>query len=547
MPMTLPQDVGAAVPRQLALLHLRAALPTSSRCASTRRAHGAAAQAAAEQSAEAGGDDKATPLRPAPSGNGIASAASVADEATHRRTRCRARRCSPRCVPSRKGDLYVAFTSCLKQLIDGKMEASTYEDAMRTLLGTNAYLLFTLHKIIAQALKQLQMILVEETSQKLIDLYHYERRRASGGLLLRGDLPLERAHGAGGRRLLPHGAALLLGRHRNPLARDAGGALVLAFLPEKEEDDDEDVEEEDDDDDDDGDEAGKAETVAYMRSFMQRARSIASLPKSNGRGALLLKRKLRSPRKPLWTSPSSPTALECRSTGGLSKLRFVSRSEDVWFVAAARSAKSSGGKKKRSGGGGGGGGKRRKLASALEGKGSKDGPNALLGAGQRQDWRRCPSSTCLLPPPKEDRRRWLVSDEAIDRRHAGAVVWGGEGDAAASEASGNAPRRQIGQGTYRAISSDVAARGLLGYFFLWGRGGECVVSQRAHRWRTGAMPPPCPLSCVCVAAVTRARRGKKTPRGAERQQLWRCARGTAAARPTPRNPVGAAFPAAPSP
>ena len=45
------------------------------------------------------------------------------------------------------------------------MEASVYEDVLRTLLGTNAYILFTLHKIISQLLKQLQMILVEDFRQ----------------------------------------------------------------------------------------------------------------------------------------------------------------------------------------------------------------------------------------------------------------------------------------------------------------------------------------------------------------------------------------------
>ena len=365
------------------------------------RGMAAVAQAAAEQSAEANGDDKATAAATAvSSGNGIASAASVADESSADQMSRAALLAQIRA--DCKGDLYVAFTSCLKQLIDGKMEASTYEDAMRTLLGTNAYLLFTLHKIIAQALKQLQMILVEETSQKLMDLYQYERQRASAGafceatyrsnarMVLEGDdcFRMEQLYSSGDPTSFGEG--------------NAGGALVLAFLPEKEEDDDEDVEEEDDDDEDDGDEAGKAETVAYMRSFMQRARSIASLPKSNGRGALLLKRKLRSPRKPLWTKALLSNGLECRSTVGSCKLRFVSRSEDVWFVAAACSAKSAGGKKKRSGGGGGGGGKRRKLASALEGKGSKDGPNALSGLGSGK-MAPLPKQHVLKPlPPKEE-------------------------------------------------------------------------------------------------------------------------------------------------
>ena len=36
---------------------------------------------------------------------------------------------------------------------------------------------------ISQMLKQLQIILVEETSEKLLDLYSYERRRTSMGSL----------------------------------------------------------------------------------------------------------------------------------------------------------------------------------------------------------------------------------------------------------------------------------------------------------------------------------------------------------------------------
>ena len=49
------------------------------------------------------------------------------------------------------GDMYQAFLLSLRQLVEGKMEASAYEDVLRTLLGTDAYTLFTLQKIISQA------------------------------------------------------------------------------------------------------------------------------------------------------------------------------------------------------------------------------------------------------------------------------------------------------------------------------------------------------------------------------------------------------------
>ena len=46
-------------------------------------------------------------------------------------------------------------------LVEAKLEASTYEDILRTLLGSNAYILFTLHKILSQVTEgQPQMLLV---------------------------------------------------------------------------------------------------------------------------------------------------------------------------------------------------------------------------------------------------------------------------------------------------------------------------------------------------------------------------------------------------
>ena len=59
------------------------------------------------------------------------------------------------------GDLYRVFLLALRQLVEAKLEASTYEDILRTLLGSNAYILFTLHKILSQVSEgQPQMLLV---------------------------------------------------------------------------------------------------------------------------------------------------------------------------------------------------------------------------------------------------------------------------------------------------------------------------------------------------------------------------------------------------
>ena len=43
--------------------------------------------------------------------------------------------------------------------------------------GTNSYTLFTLDKLIYKLVKQLQLILADDASMKLAELYHYERSR----------------------------------------------------------------------------------------------------------------------------------------------------------------------------------------------------------------------------------------------------------------------------------------------------------------------------------------------------------------------------------
>jgi len=262
-----------------------------------------------------------------------------------------------------KGDLYLAFQTCLKQLVEGKMEASTYEDVLRTLLGTNAYLLFTLHKIVSQALKQLQMLLVEETSQKLLELYEYERQRNSAGALS------EATYRSNARMVLEGDDCFRMeqmysaGAFEDAGEEGTGGHLLLSFLPEKEEDDDDEVEVEDEEEEEEADDVA-VETVAYMQAFMQAPRA-PLLPRK-----LLRKSTMRTPS---WDKALLRQGLECRSAKGSCKLRFVGRSEDLWLsnvqrLAAKRAARRPGGSRA----------KRQKLSALLEGF-HGDGPNALSG------------------------------------------------------------------------------------------------------------------------------------------------------------------------
>jgi len=263
-----------------------------------------------------------------------------------------------------KGDIYVAFLSCLRQLIDGKMEASTYEDVLRTLLGTNAYILFTLHKIVSQALKQLQMLLVEEASQNLLELYEYERHRAAPGAFS------ESTYRSNARMVLEGDDCFAMEQLYSAGVKE-GGALVLAFLPEREQrdGDDDDGEEDDDEEEEEADEAGKAESVAYMQSFAHSAAS-TSLARA-GRSRLLLKRTM-AMRKRVWDKTVLRNGLECRAAVGSCKLRFVTRSEDIWFANGLRTAA-----KRASSHPGGGTAKRRKLKALFVAR--DGGPNVLAG------------------------------------------------------------------------------------------------------------------------------------------------------------------------
>jgi len=146
-----------------------------------------------------------------------------------------------------------------------------------------------------------------------------------------------------------------------------GGCLVLAFLPEKSEEDDDDVEVEEDEDEDEGDDATKAECVAYMQSFM--AKSSRTIPRS----AHLLRRKTATA-SPKWDRALLRHGLECRTQAGGCKLRFVWCSEDLWYANNPPRTKRT---RARAGGSAA---KRQKLAGLMSRKLGKDsGPNALTG------------------------------------------------------------------------------------------------------------------------------------------------------------------------
>lgn len=51
--------------------------------------------------------------------------------------------------------LHREFMGMLRQVLDGHMDSSTFEDTCRALLGTNSYVLFTLDKLIQKFIKHM--------------------------------------------------------------------------------------------------------------------------------------------------------------------------------------------------------------------------------------------------------------------------------------------------------------------------------------------------------------------------------------------------------
>lgn len=54
--------------------------------------------------------------------------------------------------------LFGEYLDSLKSLLDGSLETFKYEDRCRSLLGTNSYILFTMDKLIARLIKQIQTV-----------------------------------------------------------------------------------------------------------------------------------------------------------------------------------------------------------------------------------------------------------------------------------------------------------------------------------------------------------------------------------------------------
>ncbi|XP_012670299.1 paired amphipathic helix protein Sin3a [Clupea harengus] len=81
-------------------------------------------------------------------------------------------------------EYYSAFLEMVRNLLDGNMEASQYEDSLREMFTIHAYIAFTMDKLIQSIVRQLQHIVSDEICVQVTELYLSEcGSRATGGPL----------------------------------------------------------------------------------------------------------------------------------------------------------------------------------------------------------------------------------------------------------------------------------------------------------------------------------------------------------------------------
>ncbi|EAT33245.1 AAEL014491-PB [Aedes aegypti] len=82
-------------------------------------------------------------------------------------------------------DFYSTFLDMLKNVLDGNMEASNFEDSLREMFGIHAYIAFTLDRVVQNAVRQLQHCVTERGALECVELFQLEQRKGGAGGLCR--------------------------------------------------------------------------------------------------------------------------------------------------------------------------------------------------------------------------------------------------------------------------------------------------------------------------------------------------------------------------
>ncbi|XP_066583983.1 paired amphipathic helix protein Sin3a-like isoform X2 [Prorops nasuta] len=78
-------------------------------------------------------------------------------------------------------DYYPAFLDMVKNVLDGNMESTAYEDTLREMFGIHAYIAFTLDKVVTYAVRQLQHLVADPICQQCMELFQREQRQTKEG------------------------------------------------------------------------------------------------------------------------------------------------------------------------------------------------------------------------------------------------------------------------------------------------------------------------------------------------------------------------------
>ncbi|VVC29015.1 Paired amphipathic helix,Histone deacetylase interacting domain,Sin3, C-terminal [Cinara cedri] len=80
-------------------------------------------------------------------------------------------------------DYYPALLDMVKNVLDGNLDAITYEDTLREMFSIHAYIGFTLDKVVAYAVRQLQNLVTDESCQECYNIFLKEsKKNGTGGL-----------------------------------------------------------------------------------------------------------------------------------------------------------------------------------------------------------------------------------------------------------------------------------------------------------------------------------------------------------------------------
>ncbi|XP_077569467.1 paired amphipathic helix protein Sin3a-like [Stigmatopora nigra] len=81
-------------------------------------------------------------------------------------------------------DYYSVFLEMVRNLLDGNMDPTQYEDSLREMFTIHAYIAFTMDKLIQSIVRQLQHLVTDDSSARVMDLYLNEiANKATGGSL----------------------------------------------------------------------------------------------------------------------------------------------------------------------------------------------------------------------------------------------------------------------------------------------------------------------------------------------------------------------------